>query len=358
MNTQIRNKGEILKRQLEYEILSGMFRAGEKITGERELSLKYNVSRNTVRQAIDALALKGILERKPHYGTFLAANALDLLTREESAPALRLNFVFSPDQIGNSLWMLFLQTCCANLDPQVKATMFPYGGDWNAFDTNSDCDVLVVYGYDDIESLKQLQRDYKSLVLFNVISPDFNYIAPDNFRGGQIMAEFILGTHHRRSGLLTVGAYGTNKSQDFFQREAGIKEVFSRAGAELQIAGIIGASDFYRIDPYCFQAFDGLIRRHPDLDSMLCSCDMIALSSLRACARFGIEVPQRMSLMGFDDQFFASHLSPALSTIRYPAAAMGMRLAAYVNDLLAGKNSPLQEVVEPMLVKRDSVATR
>ncbi|NCB08278.1 MAG: trypsin-like serine protease, partial [Bacteroidia bacterium] len=88
------------------------------------------------------------------------------------------------------------------------------------------------------------------------------------------------------------GVYVGEVTENGAAREAGIKEVFSRAGAELQIAGIIGASDFYRIDPYCFQAFDGLMRRHPDLDSMLCSCDMIALSTLRACARFGIEVPR------------------------------------------------------------------
>jgi GntR family transcriptional regulator len=57
---------------LEEKILSGVWKAGERILSENEISAKYNVSRVTARQAIEQLVAKNMLYRHPGKGTFVS----------------------------------------------------------------------------------------------------------------------------------------------------------------------------------------------------------------------------------------------------------------------------------------------
>lgn len=58
--------------QLKEEIQQGVWKVGDRLPSERELSGKFGVSRMTLRQAIQTLADEGILERKIGSGTYVA----------------------------------------------------------------------------------------------------------------------------------------------------------------------------------------------------------------------------------------------------------------------------------------------
>ena len=53
---------DIILAQLEELIIEGSLQPGEKLLPERELAKKYNVSRPSLREAIQKLVAKGILE--------------------------------------------------------------------------------------------------------------------------------------------------------------------------------------------------------------------------------------------------------------------------------------------------------
>ena len=59
---------EILRQHVE----DGQWQPHEAIPSERELELRYNVSRTTIRQALNLLVQKGLLYRKHGKGTFVA----------------------------------------------------------------------------------------------------------------------------------------------------------------------------------------------------------------------------------------------------------------------------------------------
>ena len=50
--------------QIEELLYSGVFKAGERLPSERELSERFNTSRTTIREAIIMLELKGVLNVK------------------------------------------------------------------------------------------------------------------------------------------------------------------------------------------------------------------------------------------------------------------------------------------------------
>jgi GntR family transcriptional regulator len=60
-----------LAKKIEDKIDNGIWKKGEKITSERELCIEYNVSRITVRNAINELEKKGKLEKIQGKGTFV-----------------------------------------------------------------------------------------------------------------------------------------------------------------------------------------------------------------------------------------------------------------------------------------------
>lgn len=69
------------------EILSGVWREGERIPTEEELAAKFGVGRNTIREAIKSLQLAGMLVSSAGKGTYVTADAL---TRFKSIEMMRL----------------------------------------------------------------------------------------------------------------------------------------------------------------------------------------------------------------------------------------------------------------------------
>jgi len=70
-------------------IKAAEWKPGERIPGEIELAKKFEVSRNSIREALKALGHAGILESKPGLGTFLAKDALRSINTMEMGQFFR-----------------------------------------------------------------------------------------------------------------------------------------------------------------------------------------------------------------------------------------------------------------------------
>ncbi|MDD3173423.1 MAG: GntR family transcriptional regulator [Herbinix sp.] len=67
---------EQLKSMIKEQIVQGIYTSGQKIPTEVELSEQYNVSRITVRRAIEELVKDGVLVKKQGKGTFVQENKI------------------------------------------------------------------------------------------------------------------------------------------------------------------------------------------------------------------------------------------------------------------------------------------
>ncbi|TPG62114.1 pyruvate dehydrogenase complex transcriptional repressor PdhR [Ewingella americana] len=65
---------DVIEQQLEFLILEGTLRPGEKLPPERELAKQFDVSRPSLREAIQSLEGKGLLLRRQGGGTFVQSN--------------------------------------------------------------------------------------------------------------------------------------------------------------------------------------------------------------------------------------------------------------------------------------------
>jgi DNA-binding LacI/PurR family transcriptional regulator len=87
--------------------------------------------------------------------------------------------------------------------------------------------------------------------------------------------------------------------------------------------------------------------------------DVSAIGAIRALRDAGIEVPEAVAVVGFDDIPSAAYHTPSLTTIRQPLRRMGEIAAQTLLDRLRrGGTTPSEVAVEPELVIRESTTSR
>ncbi len=86
---------------------------------------------------------------------------------------------------------------------------------------------------------------------------------------------------------------------------------------------------------------------------------MMALGVVRAARERGLEVPDHLSVVGFDDSQLIAFTDPPLTTVRQPVRAMATAAVGALLEELGG--SPVQRteyVFQPELVVRGSTAQK
>jgi DNA-binding LacI/PurR family transcriptional regulator len=90
--------------------------------------------------------------------------------------------------------------------------------------------------------------------------------------------------------------------------------------------------------------------------AVFCYNDMSALGALRCIHDSGLRVPADISLVGFDDLFFASYTQPPLTTVRQPRQRMGLLAMEILLKLMSGQDSTDTIEVPAELIVRESTA--
>jgi len=90
---------------------------------------------------------------------------------------------------------------------------------------------------------------------------------------------------------------------------------------------------------------------------IICGSDQLALGVIRAARRAGLDVPDDVSVVGYDDSALMTCTAPPLTTVRQPIEAMGRAIVAMlVNQIEGVAVSPDELLFEPELVVRGSTA--
>ncbi|MGL4754924.1 MAG: substrate-binding domain-containing protein, partial [Aeromonadaceae bacterium] len=89
-----------------------------------------------------------------------------------------------------------------------------------------------------------------------------------------------------------------------------------------------------------------------------CYNDSMAAGALSVLSDNGIDVPQDLSLVGFDDVLISRYLRPRLTTVKYPVVAMATQAAELAVALSRGEAiNSATNLFSPTLVRRHSVKT-
>ncbi len=93
-----------------------------------------------------------------------------------------------------------------------------------------------------------------------------------------------------------------------------------------------------------------------DVTAVFCGNDEIAMGVIRGLRDGGREVPDDVSVAGFDDHPLAQMFSPSLTTVHQDFAGLGSRAYHLLDDVIEGRKVRKFWSERPTLVVRESVA--
>ena len=172
-------------------------------------------------------------------------------------------------------------------------------------------------------------------------------VAIENVEAAQTATKHLIDLGHRSIGY--IGDHSGYQSE--LERMAGYRQALFASGiafrSELVCAGDGGAEQGTL-------AMRQLLTSGAGPTAVFCYNDRTAMGALQAAVELGIRVPEELSIVGFDDLFFAPYLRPALTTIRQPKEEMGRQAMRLLLSLFAGETSPRTIHVQGELIVRAS----
>jgi LacI family transcriptional regulator len=99
-----------------------------------------------------------------------------------------------------------------------------------------------------------------------------------------------------------------------------------------------------------------LLPRRGDFSALIAFNDISAIGAINRFRDAGWNIPQDLSVVGFDDVVEASITYPALTTVRQPLRLMGETAAREIISAIAKGSKDQQIVFTPELIVRNSTA--
>jgi LacI family transcriptional regulator len=180
--------------------------------------------------------------------------------------------------------------------------------------------------------------------------------------GGQ----FSIGVDHRSASESAVQHLIDLGHRDFAMI-AGIVEVNDRAedrflGAQdaLQNANIELHDERVRQATFSVKSgretFAELLRASPGFSALICGNDTLAIGALLEATSRRIDIPNELSIIGFDDIDLAAAVSPPLTTVNVPSAEIGKVAGRRLLRRLRGQEVDRVEVLGTSFIERGTTA--
>ena len=219
--------------------------------------------------------------------------------------------------------------------------------------TERMCDGLIVVGAHLSHGTTLLLEEGPPAILVDAYAEDvdFDSVVSDNVGGARAAVEHLIAAGHRDICLVgtTPGSFPS-----IVQRRRGYEQAMTEAGLRLHLADAAHVP----AEPAA-EAGISYLREHPEVSAMFCANDAIAIALIEAADRAGLGVPDRLSVVGYDDIDLARHVQPHLTTLAVDKLGMGRLAVTLLLQRIEFPESAItQAFMRPRLVERRSVRNR
>ena len=343
-----------LKRQ----IMSGEIRPGDKISSENVLAKEYDISRQTVRKAIDILRNEGFLYAEHGRGTFCS----DMIKQEGNSGNIAVVMTYLSDYI----FPYIIRGIDEVLEKEEYSILLKSTHNYRKVEAKC-LEELVKKNIDGliIEPSKS-QIAFKNHDIFSMLEryrvpfvfvqgvyhgmEDKPYVLLDDEKGGYLITKHLIELGHKR----IVGVFKADDRQGQ-NRHSGYVRALQEAGIWYDPSLVVW---FHTEDMQSLprEMIQELVKKE-QVDAVVSYNDRIAIQIINALEEVGISIPEDISVTGFDDSEFAKNLKVPLTTIKHPQRKIGEAAAELLIKLMKGyavEEDKLHIIMEPELVVRDS----
>jgi LacI family transcriptional regulator len=181
------------------------------------------------------------------------------------------------------------------------------------------------------------------MVSLDASFPGLDSIMANHVEGGRLIAEHIIALGHRRVGLLS----GFQEHTSNRERRQGFVE---GAGDRIDLVWEVQVE---LVPELPASAVDAIARR--EVSTIVCVNDLVAIGALSAIKSLGMNVPEDVSVIGFDDMQWSRWPLISLTTVRQPLDTLGERAVDLLIERITTPGGALSTEVLPVeLVVRES----
>ncbi|WP_100408104.1 GntR family transcriptional regulator [Bacillus solitudinis] len=367
----MQTKYNMVKQAIKSKILDGTFRPNQKIHSENELMKQFGVSRHTTRKAIGELVHEGWLYRSQGSGTFCAERKLE----ETHHPSASKRIAIITTYISDYIFPTIIRG--------AESYFSENGYQVSVFSTNNDVekekyfletilaqqfDGMIIeptksaYASPNINYFFNFERLNIPYIMINAVYDELDPISLvlDDEKGGFIQAEYLINLGHKD----IIGFFKTDDLQGG-KRLKGYVKAHRQYGIPLNPKNIITYTTEEKKEKPRKELTKLLSNPSERPTALISYNDQLALTLLDVLREHGVQVPEEMSLIGYDDSFLAQASEVKLTTIQHPQHKMGQKAAWMIDQLIQQRHSPVQTsqqiesfMYEPRLVIRNSVRGR
>ena len=362
-------------------IQQGRWRANDRLPTEVELAEKFHVSRFTVKKALGELAEEGLVYRIQGRGSYIAQvakapDALDADANDAGPAALRSILLLAP-QFRGSLAANLLEGAEEALTEAGYSLLLRSSRNDQATERRALLEgvragvrgvlIFPVDGESYNEDVLRLTLNKFPIVVIDryLRGVETNNVCSDNAGGAYDAARHLIDLGHTNLAFVSVHGKPTTSLEDRrFGFERALSERRLQLGAKLiyydsenEKEPPAPAEDSHEIYDSAVARIRDFLAANPDLTAVFAANAVAGAAVLQAASELGLAVPERLSVVCFDDVEHPSLFRVAPTCVAQQEKALG---ACAARLLLSVIDDPLQErrrvTLPTRLVVRDSTA--
>jgi GntR family transcriptional regulator of arabinose operon len=369
-----------LKQEIKAWIDNGTLRSGDLLPSENDIAQRFQMSRQTVRQALGALEQEGLLSRLQGKGTYVSEPSVQTHAAEAEISAIQTigvlttyisDYIFPhivrgiESELRRRGYRLVLSSTDNDKERERESLETLLREPLSGLIVEPTRSALGNPNFSYYASL-----DYKGIpyLMINETYPELNcpYVKLDDELGGFLAAEHLLQLGHRN----IAGFFKTDDMQGV-QRLKGFLRAHHERGVPLRPELIVQYKTEEKQHAPYQAALHLLAESELRPTAFVCYNDELAVRLLDTARLLGLSVPGQLSLVGFDDSPLATATEVKLTTLAHPKTAMGETAASLLIRMIERRRAfganretedeavaPFEPVIfKPELIVRESSAS-
>ena len=342
---------------LKSEILDESLRSGDLIPPENQIAQQYGVNRSTVRKALQMLVNDGLVEKKPGKGSIVlnrdaAKRSPSPSPAAASASYRNIGFLLPS---GNAITQPFYSTLFFVLEREFKR--FNFSLIYSTFNEQDDLlKTIADYNLSGIVFVSNTSPDQIGsalkcgipCTLVNSYDSRIPSILSDNLTGAYLAGKYLLECGHRDVLILS----GVRSYVCSAERITGFRRAFAEAGISIPDSSILPADSWEQESGQ--NAIKSYLSSCKSLPTAIFGLnDRLAFGAMQAARQCGLDVPEDISIIGYDN--LNANLFPLASIETHVEAIAEATAQAQLWQQLGGSCIPERITISTELVKGETV---
>jgi len=345
-----------LAEALRLQILNRELAVGDRLPSFAEFRSRHGVTLTTTEKVYSLLEQEGLIERRHGVGTFVAQPKQSF-----TGNIGYIGSAISGERL-NPFRALLIAGVHQKIDEQERHLLYLGTGRNLKAQAIEKVDGVLICNIEDTPSIiRQLPADLPRVSLLNVAKDTISVVA-DDVGGARRAVEELLELGHRRIACLMERLPSLAR-----QRLSGYYDAMLGAGIEpdsrwMRLTDTVPPSVSVQ-QPYVEwgrrEMRDWIASNWQELGctAIVVQNEQAAIGVLQVLQEMGIQVPQQVSVIGFDGTEMCEMMIPRLSTIQLPLAEIGAKGVEILTHLIEGEAPQSQMIVLPVhLHEGDSMA--